>query len=158
MANEPLQFGPYYHIYNRGNNGNGLFAERRNYPYFLERYAVYIEPVAETYAYCLMPNHFHFAIRVRTEEEQEVYHEARRRARKIGPISEPFELQEPSRAFNNLFISYARAFNKATGRTGTLFERPFGRKAIDREGYLLTVVRYIHHNPQRHGFVGDFRD
>ncbi|HID28372.1 MAG TPA: transposase, partial [Desulfobacterales bacterium] len=35
MPNEPLQFGQYYHIYNRGNNRENLFVEPRNYPYFL---------------------------------------------------------------------------------------------------------------------------
>ena len=63
MAIEPLRFGCYYHIYNRGNNRENLFIERRNYPYFLKLYAKHIQPVAETYAYCLLPNHFHFAIR-----------------------------------------------------------------------------------------------
>ena len=166
MANEPLQYGRIYHIYNRGNNGENLFVQRRNYPYFLQLYAKYIQPIAETYAYCLLPNHFHFALRTYAEEEQEAYHREQ-----IGPISENssisktdpqigpiFVLQEPSRAFNNLFIAYARAFNKATNRTGALFESPFGRKAVGSQHYLLTLISYIHHNPQKHGFVTDFRD
>ncbi len=172
MANEPLQYGRIYHIYNRGNNGENLFVQPRNYPYFLQLYATHIQPVAETYAYCLLPNHFHFGLRTYTEEEQEAYfHE------KIGPFSENgpisgdgaqsgpfskngplFKLIDPSRAFNNFFIAYARAFNKATSRTGALFESPFGRKLINSERYLLTLITYIHHNPQRHGFVADFRE
>jgi hypothetical protein len=36
MANEPLQYGRIYHIYNRGSNSENLFVERRNYPYFLQ--------------------------------------------------------------------------------------------------------------------------
>ena len=35
------------------------FIEERNYRYFLGLYARYIEPVADTYAYCLLRNHFH---------------------------------------------------------------------------------------------------
>ncbi len=69
-----------------------------------------------------------------------------------------FKLQQPSRAFNNMFIAYPRAFNKATGRTGVLFETPFGRNKVDSEAYFETLVIYIHHNPQKHGFVDDFRD
>ena len=156
MTNEPLQYGRLYHIYNRGNNGENLFVQQRNYPYFLQLYANHIQPIAETYAYCLLPNHFHLAIRTYTEEEQEAY-----RAAQIGPISKIrpiFKPQNPSRAFNNLFIAYARAFNKATGRTGVLFETPFGRKPIESQRYLLTLITYIHHNPQKHGFVADFRD
>ncbi|MCA9918509.1 MAG: hypothetical protein KC445_11185 [Anaerolineales bacterium] len=156
MANEPLQYGRFYHIYNRGNNGENLFVQPRNYPYFLQLYAKHIQPVAETYAYCLLPNHFHFGLRTYTEAEQEAYfHEKIGPISKIGPI---FKLQDPSRAFNNLFIAYARAFNKATSRTGALFESPFGRKLINSERYLLTLITYIHHNPQKHGFVADFRD
>ena len=60
-----LQPGEYYHIYNRGNNGETLFREQRNYPYFLKLYTKYIEPVAETYAYCLLKNHFHFLVRIK---------------------------------------------------------------------------------------------
>jgi putative transposase len=152
MANEPLQYGRYYHIFNRGNNGEILFAERRNYRFFLQRYAQHIQPVAVTYAYCLLPNHFHFVIRTRTEEEQEAY--LQEQHKKAGPIL----VTEPSRAFNNLFISYSRAFNIARMRTGALFERPFGRKVVTSHRYLLTLIAYIHRNPQRHGLVDDFRD
>jgi REP element-mobilizing transposase RayT len=156
MANEPLLFGQYYHIYNRGNNRENLFVEKRNYPYFLQLYAKYIQPVALTYAYSLLPNHYHFLIRTFTEEEQEAYHQAQ-----IGSISEIdpiFKLREPSRAFNNLGIAYARALNKATGRTGALFDSPFGRKIVDNDRYFITLIAYIHRNPQKHGFVTDFRD
>jgi len=84
-------------------------------------------------------------------------------AAKNGPIlpakNEPiFKLIEPSRAFNNMFIAYARAFNKATHRTGVLFETPFGRKIVETQRYLMTLITYIHHNPQKHGFVADFRE
>lgn len=66
---EPLLCGQYYHIYNRGNDGRPLFRERRNYGYFLELYARYVEPVADTYAYCLMSNHFHFLVRIRGSQD-----------------------------------------------------------------------------------------
>jgi hypothetical protein len=60
-----LQPGQYYHIFNRGNNGETLFREQRNYPYFLSLYAKYIEPVAEIYAYCLLKNYFHLLVRIK---------------------------------------------------------------------------------------------
>lgn len=62
---QPLIHGQYYHIFNRGNGGEKLFREDRNYPYFLGLCAKYVEPVTETYAYCLMPNHFHFLVRIK---------------------------------------------------------------------------------------------
>ena len=55
----PILHGNYYHIYNRGNNRGDVFFEADNYNYFLKLYAKYIEPVAETFAWCLLKNHFH---------------------------------------------------------------------------------------------------
>lgn len=158
MTIQPLRFGQTYHIYNRGNNRENLFVEPRNYPYFLNLYAKHILPIAETYAYCLLPNHFHFAIRTRTEEEQEAYHEQICLFSENRQISPPlFKLHEPSLAFKNLFIAYTRAFNKANGRTGVLFERPFHRKPVESQAYLLNLIIYIHLNPQKHGLTDDFR-
>ena len=97
---EPMQHSQYYHIYNRGNNGEVLFREQRNYSYFLNLYARYIKPVAETYAYCLMNNHFHLLVRI--EDKDRSY--------------------EASHAFANLFGTYTKAFNKAYQRTGSLIE------------------------------------
>jgi len=53
---------------------------------------------------------------------------------------------------------YREAFNKAYGRTGALFQRPFGRIQVTDQAYLARPVVYIHHNPQRHGLIADFTD
>ena len=58
----PLQPGHYYHIYNLGNNREDLFRETRNYAYFLKLYAHHIHPIADTFAYCLLRNHFHLLV------------------------------------------------------------------------------------------------
>lgn len=165
MYHKPIQFGQYYHIYNRGNNGENLFVQERNYPYFLRLYTKYILPVAETFAYCLMPNHFHFLVRTRTEDEQKEYLQigsGQDGSDQIGSVleTEPItvRVKEPSRAFNNMFIAYARAFNKATNRTGVLFETPFRRKQVVSDAHFYRLVAYIHLNPQKHGFVDDFRE
>ena len=134
---EPLQYGQYYHIYNRGNNGETLFRERRNYVYFLNLYDKYIEPIAETYAYCLMGNHFHFLVRIKDWQSSS---------------------SRTSRSFATLFSTYAKAFNKAYRRTGSLFEKPFRRKRVDKDRYFTYLIVYIHRNPQRHGLVDDFHD
>ena len=166
MTHQPLQFGEYYHIYNRGNNRENLFIQQRNYPYFMQLYAKHILPIAETFAYCLMPNHFHFLIRTRTEKEQIEYQIQIGSFLENEPISKPIskpistgqKVKEPSRVFNNLFIAYARAFNKAANRTGVLFETPFRRKIVTSDAYFYRLIVYIHMNPQKHGFVDDFRD
>jgi hypothetical protein len=54
----PLEPGHYYHIYNRGNNGENLFVEDENYRFFLDKYAKYCYPVFDTFSYCLLKNHF----------------------------------------------------------------------------------------------------
>ncbi|MEI6180323.1 MAG: hypothetical protein WCP31_06190 [Chloroflexales bacterium] len=131
-----LEPGKFYHIYNRGNNRENLFRETRNYAYFLKLYTSHIEPVANTFAYCLLYNHFHLLVQV-TE---------------VLPTD-----RRPSQAFANLFNAYARAFNRVYGRTGALFQRPFGRIEVTTAAYRKQLVTYLHKNPQKHGLVSDFR-
>src|SRR5690554_7732864 len=64
-----LIFEKYYHIYNHANGDENLFREQKNYEYFLEKYKQHINPIAETIAWCLMPNHFHLLVKMKTEEE-----------------------------------------------------------------------------------------
>ena len=66
---QPLENGKYYHIYNRGINSDILFKENDNYEYFLRLYDTHIDPIAETYAWCLMKNHFHFLVRIKDVDE-----------------------------------------------------------------------------------------
>jgi putative transposase len=66
---EPIIAGNYYHIYNRGIDSCNLFKEPDNYEYFLSLYDKHISPVADTYVWVLMPNHFHFLIRVKEDAE-----------------------------------------------------------------------------------------
>ncbi|MES2734003.1 MAG: hypothetical protein V4714_19805 [Bacteroidota bacterium] len=155
---EPLQPETYYHIYNRGINGEQLFKETRNYRYFLDKYAQYLEPVAETYAYCLLGNHFHILIRTRTErqilENLGII--------KVGSVWNAAHLKHPiawyiSNQFSKLFNCFTQSINKAHRRTGGLFEEPFRRIPITSDIYLTRIIYYIHANPQKHGFIADFR-
>ena len=65
----PLHSDTFYYIYNRENNGNPIFFQEKNYKYFLEKYAEYISDYMDTYAYCLIPNHFHLLIKIKPEKE-----------------------------------------------------------------------------------------
>jgi len=153
-----LQHGQHYHIYNRGNNQETLFFEERNYRCFLKLYARYIEPVADTYAYCLLGNHFHLLVRIKTEEEQEQTHQTLNQTLdQTLKVSETFRVLNPSRQFGNLFNAYAKAINKAYQRTGSLFQNPFGRIPVTSDAYFCHLIAYIHRNPQKHGLVDDFR-
>jgi len=137
----PLECGQYYHIYNRGNNGENIFIEERNYAHFFNLYTKYVEPVAETFAYCLMRNHFHLLVCI-----------------KDLPGFGNLEGLNPTQQFSNFFNSYAKSINKAYQRTGSLFQKRFGRILVTSPRYFECLVHYIHFNPQKHGFVADFRE
>ncbi|MCP4541985.1 MAG: hypothetical protein GY832_33060 [Chloroflexi bacterium] len=138
----PLHPGEFYHIYNRGNNREDIFIENRNYRHFMKLYAKYIEPVADTFAHCLLRNHFHFLVRIKRPQGFQ---------KTLGVSS------GVSQQFGNLFNAYAKAINKAYGRTGSLFQNPFQRVHVDSDAYFTGLVTYIHHNPQKHGLANDFR-
>ena len=65
----PIEYDKYYHIYNRGINGETLFREKMNYEHFIGLFEDYIPPVADIFAWGLLKNHFHFLVRIRSEEE-----------------------------------------------------------------------------------------
>ena len=65
----PLENDRYFHIYNRGINGETIFREKENYEYFMKLYNKYISSIAETFAWVLMSNHFHFVVRIKAKSE-----------------------------------------------------------------------------------------
>lgn len=153
----PLQLGKYYHIYNRGNNREDLFIDERNYHYFMRLYAKYIQPIADTHAYCLLCNHFHFLVRIKTIEEQEEWQNKTLGVSKTPRVYKAYKPRSPSQQFGNLFNAYAKAINKTYNSTGSLFQHPFGRIEVTLDAYFVQLVRYIHCNPEFHGFEDDFR-
>lgn len=142
----PLEKGNYYHIYNRGNNGIDVFYDTDSYYYFLKLYDKYITPIADTYAWCLLKNHFHLLVYTRMD------HEIEKEKVEYSTIEKP-KVIEPSNQFGFLFNAYTQAINKKFNRTGGLFEKPFERKQITSDKYLHNVIYYIHNNPVQHGFV-----
>jgi putative transposase len=183
----PLEHGKYYHIYNRGNNREYLFCTYENYNNFLRLYEKYIYPIADTYAWVLMKNHFHLLVRIREEEEIGVYlplnsdgsndsvrfkttgnnltvfagnnlTESEGPVRVISP--EPIRVIKPNpvKHFSHLFNAYAKYYNKIYNRTGALFERPFKRIEVTSDNYFRQLVVYIHTNPVHHKFCSDYTD
>ncbi|HSY61275.1 MAG TPA: hypothetical protein VK796_05330, partial [Cytophaga sp.] len=156
-----------YHVYTHANGFENIFNSDENFHYFLKKYAQYIHPIAETYAYCLMPNHIHFMIKVRSEAEVMKF----LREKKLDKLKET-GLQECfgeklnlqgfqnlggvsrniSQQFSNLFNAYTKAFNKMYNRKGSLFIPNFKRKEINNETYMTQLMAYIHNNPVHHGF------
>ena len=121
-----LEKGRYYHIYNRSNARERLFRSHENYIYFLANYRRRFRRKITTLAYCLMPTHFHFLVKINSDSPSQL-----------------------SREFGSLLSSYVKAFNKCYGRNGSLFQQHTKAKLVNKEGYLLLLVSYIHQNPVR---------
>lgn len=147
MNNKPLlESGKYYHIYNRGNNGQNIFFDSENYTFFLNRYHQYISPFCDTIAWVLLKNHFHILLYVKPFEEikiEKLEYTATEIPKKID-----VHLQ-----FGHFFNSYAKAINKRYNRTGSLFEKNFERKEVDSASYFKKLIHYIHFNPVKHHFT-----
>ena len=121
----PFVEGAFYHVYNRGNNKENIFDDAGNYLYFLKLWAKHIEPIAETYCYVLLKNHFHALIRIREN---------------LSLSSKPSDLTRMARAeqaFANLFNAYSRAYNISKNRSGKLFSTPFRKKPVLSHGYIM---------------------
>ena len=146
----PLQPETYYHIYNRGINGEDIFKKEGNYDYFLLKYTRYINPIADTFAYCLLENHFHLLIRTKSEEEIQTINNNSNRV--LNPVRvNKTSSQIISLQFSHFFNGYTQAINKQNDRTGKLFELPFRRIPIENDYYFSRLVYYIHFNPQNMG-------
>ena len=142
----PLENGKYYHIYNRGNNGIDLFYEIENYNHFLRLYEKYIDPIADTFAWCLMKNHFHILVYIKEIDEIDVT------KLEYSSTDKP-KIISASKQFSNLFNAYTLAMNKRYKRTGSLFEKNFKRKVVTSENYFQKLIFYIHNNPVHHKFT-----
>ncbi len=160
MANnrQPLLPEKTYHLFHHAIGEENLFRSAENYRYFLQRYAEYIFPIAETFCYCLLPNHYHFLIRLRSEEE-------------ILDCLDPKKLKrqkwkDEDKSISTLLANrvgtfqnaYAKAFNKQHCRRGGLFEQSFGRKEVKTDSYFTNAIHYVHANAVHHGFVKDILD
>jgi len=62
---EQLIPGKFYHIYNCGIDGTSIFNDENDYKRFITLYENIIDPIADTYAWCLMKNHFHFLVKLK---------------------------------------------------------------------------------------------
>lgn len=151
---EELKEGYFYHIYNRGAGRKKIFWGKEDYQRFLQKYWYYMHVTTETFAYCLLQNHFHFLIRVLTIEEQTTQFNNVRSSYPTGsffgdhyPNTKPFN---PSNQLRHLFNSHTRYVNTKIDRSGTLVEGTFKRKRIQDQQHLNHLVCYIHRNPIHH--------
>lgn len=157
----PLEPNKIYHVYNHAISNELLFRNDNNFEYFFKKYKEYIVPIADTFAYCLMPNHFHFSLKIKSEKELIKYYVQDRKL----PESTNYKnfddekelLRLNSQQFGNFLNAYAKAYNKMYKRKGKLYWSEFERKLVDSDSYFRRLIHYIHFNPVFHGFVKDLR-
>jgi len=106
-----------------------------NYLYFLRQYRRHPGEHFDTLAYCLMPTHFHFLVRVKSLDIDVTRD-------KVG-----------------IWLSaYTKALNKQVGRHGSLFQHHTRAIWVDNERYLIALAAYIHQNPLRAGIAKSLTD
>ena len=175
----PLLPGLTYHIFNRGNAQDYIFYQERNYSYFLKKYFQYLEGFVNTYAYCLLRNHFHLLIELRPQEEMLPYlfkqkagsenefykfvkNQEIERGLALGlhsdhpvdisslPPETQFCSKTVSEQFRFFMLSYAKAINIQEQRKGSLFQKGFKRKIVPDLESKKNTLGYILLNPVRH--------
>jgi len=154
MANTktPLEADKIFHIYNHAVGKDNFFNSSENYSFFLLKLKEYLQNYIDIYAYCLMPNHFHFVIKVKSEKI--VLNEFVRPTRFSKPRRSDIAVPNIiSRQFSHFFNSYAKAYNKENNRMGSLFKNRFNREPIEDEIYLKKAIIYTHKNPVEADFV-----
>jgi REP element-mobilizing transposase RayT len=128
----------YYHVYNRGVNKQSIFLEPADRLFFLSLFEQHLSnkktldtrgrlltkfsEEVELIAFCLMPNHFHLLLYLKSTEG--IIHLTR-----------------------SVMTSYTMYFNKKYQRSGGLYEDSFLASLVSNEAYLWHVSRYIHLNP-----------
>lgn len=153
-----------YHVFNRTNNRELLFRTDGDREFFLKRYLLFISPFVNSYAYCLLPNHFHFMIKVKSLEDIASYIESLKPANRTksqivflaSPLADRTACKVLEHQFLRLFTSYAIVFNDRHKRKGNLFHRPFKRLEVQNEDHFTHLIYYIHSNPKKHKITSDF--
>jgi len=157
-----LNENSYYHIYHRAIEGSYLFWTNEDYERFLSRYYFYMYFSTDTIAYCLLRNHVHFLVRIRSLEEQKSIFGDISSQFPIGTFHgddyeyQKFKVQSASTQFGHLMNSHTKTINSMRNRSGVLLDGRFKRKEISDVLYLLYLTGYIHRNPIHHRIVEKF--
>jgi putative transposase len=120
--------GQPYHVYAGGVAGCQLFRDEFDFAAFLFLLELEIRRSGWTVLmYTLMTTHFHLLVIL---DEQTL-----------------------SSGMQNLMSAYARAYNRAYGRRGALWQRRFNSVPIESERQLVHVIRYIAWNAPKVGMA-----
>lgn len=136
-----------YHVFSRATGKEKLFVEDRNYSFFLEKAQKHIFPIADILCWCLLPNHFHFLIRIKDVGTlNKRYNEIKKKETDSNTNLPDFVMEQ----FSNLLNSYTKSFNKVYKRKGSLFIDYLRRVEITEDSQFTSTVFYIHKNPVHH--------
>lgn len=107
-----------------------LFVDKQDYGFFVSRSRRYAKEFqVDLLSYCIMPNHYHFLVKVGTSDDA------------------------LTKMMQGLQTSYAQYFNKRYRHSGYVFQGRYQRKHVDSTKYLLMLSCYIHANPVMAGIV-----
>ncbi len=149
---QPLLEGQIYHIYNKVGTGLLLFHDSADYDRFLSQWDKFFGRYLDTFAYCLVPNHFHFLARVKEIDNtlrDIIKLENTQAATNFLTAKIPFSgfLSDQFRRFGS---SISLAHKVKTHRTGALFMNKMKRVGIHNDAHLMYLLCYIHHNVIHH--------
>ena len=143
-----------YHVYSRAVGNEKLFLSDENYRYFLNKFQKYIFPIADVYAWVLLPNHFHLMIRIKSLVDIENYYSIKNKEKLNYVITSVFLMQ----CFSNFLNSYAKSINKMYNRKGALFIDFLKRVHVKIDHQMGATAFYIHKNPVHHGICKNMHD
>lgn len=146
-----------YHVYNRGNNKQPIFFQKRNYLFFLKKIRTEWGKYCDILSYCLMPNHFHFML-VPNEDA----------CKSIIMAEKNIPMQNLSKQIGITLSSYTKAINNQNATSGNLFQKKTKAKCLKEDpilkdnlntiDYVTTCFLYIHQNPLKAGLVNNLKD
>ena len=149
--------GEIYHVYNQGNNGQTIFFKRDNYLLFLKKMQTCLTVDCDLLAWCLMPNHFHWIIKVSDNYPLPISNSGHKNDIP-APVVPPL-----NRKIATLLSSYTKSINNSCDRSGSLFRSrtkaiPLNSDLVTDDNYPIICFLYINQNPVRAGLVNDLKD
>ncbi len=147
----PLMPGETYHLFNRAVGNEKLFRTSENYLLFLDRFDKHTFSICDTFTYCLLPNHFHFLIRVKDEHLIRKHYQSVKH--RTIPLYDNATLSDfIMERFSNWLNSYTKSYNGMFQRKGALFPDYTKRSLVSNDNSFSKVIHYIHANPVHHGY------
>jgi len=150
----PLEVDKMYHLRAHVDGRADLFYEEKSYDYFLKQCSHYIDPVVDTFAYCLLPEHLDLMVKVRNEERILDY----LRDEEGDPTIQDFGYHGGlsnvvNQQFKRLFNQYTKFIKEEYDYGENSFEPDLKWKLVDSAEYFLQLIVYIHNAPVHHELV-----